>query len=108
MHLNCLFLARNLPDSVNEVTELLDQLLIPCQVEPTSNVTVAVYRVLKLRFMFPDPIPRTVLPSFLPFPFLCYPTDLICRDGTPFEAATGRTAFIDSLLAEVFRNFTQI
>ena len=33
---------------------------------------------------------------------LCNPTDLIWRQGIPFEAMTGHTAFIDGLLADVF------
>ena len=33
---------------------------------------------------------------------LCDPTDLIWREGTPFEVMTGRRAFVVSLLAEVF------
>ena len=37
---------------------------------------------------------------------LCDPIDLIWREGTPFEAITGRTDFIDGLLAEVFRGFS--
>ena len=36
---------------------------------------------------------------------LCYLTDLIWREGTPFETMTGRTAFVDGLLAEVFQGF---
>ena len=38
---------------------------------------------------------------------MCDPTDLIWREGTPFEAVTGRTVFIDCLLAEVLRGFPQ-
>ena len=40
---------------------------------------------------------------------LCYPTDLIWRKGTPFEAITGRTASSSNgLLAEVFWGFPQL
>ena len=46
--------------------------------------------------------------SFLPFPdVLCDPTDLIWREGILFEAMTGRTAYIDGLLAEIFRGFSK-
>ena len=39
--------------------------------------------------------PRPFLLSFLSIPdVLCDPTDLIWRQGTPFEAITGCTAFI--------------
>ena len=44
-----------------------------------------------------------LFPSFSLPDVLCYPTDLIWRKGTPFEAMTGRTApSSDDLLAEVF------
>ena len=39
---------------------------------------------------------------------LCDPTDVIWRQGTPFEAMTGRTAFIDGHLAEVLQRFPQL
>ena len=53
------------------------------------------------------------LPSFLPSfslpDVLCYPTDLIRRKKTPFEAITGRTAPLsDGFLAEVFWDFLQL
>ena len=34
--------------------------------------------------------------------------NLILEVGTPFQAMTGLTAFIDSLLAQVFRGFPQL
>ena len=45
-------------------------------------------------------------PSFLSSPslYLYDHTDLIWRSRVPYEAMTDRTAFIDSLLAEVFRS----
>ena len=52
----------------------------------------------------------TSIPSFLPPPSLdmqCYLSNVIQRQGTPFEVMTGRTAFIYGLLAEVFRGFPQ-
>ena len=56
----------------------------------------------------PMPSPFYVLsffPSFSLPDVLCDPIDHIWRLGTPFEAITGRTAFIDGLLAEGFRGF---
>ena len=48
------------------------------------------------------------LPSFIP-DVLCDPTDIIWRNGTPFEAMTGRTTpSSDGLLAEVSRGFPQM
>ena len=47
-------------------------------------------------------------PSFSLHDMMCDPTDLIWREGTPFEAMTRRTAFIDGLLTEVFRDFPQL
>ena len=52
-----------------------------------------------------------VLSSFLSFSIpnvLCDPTDLIWRYGTPFETMNGCTAFVDGLLADVFRDFPQL
>ena len=43
-------------------------------------------------------------PSFLP-DVLCDPTDLIWKEGTPFEAMTDHSVFIDCVLAEDFRGF---
>ena len=43
-----------------------------------------------------------LFPSFSLPDVLSDPTDLIRRKGTPFEAKTGHTAFIDGFLAEVF------
>ena len=46
-----------------------------------------------------------------PFPIpevLCDPTDFIWRKGASFEAMTGHTAFINRLLAEVFRSLPQL
>ena len=45
--------------------------------------------------------PNILVLTFLPS-VLCDPTDLIWRKETPFEAMTGRRAFTDGLLAEVF------
>ena len=39
---------------------------------------------------------------------LCDPINLILKEETPFEAMTGLTAFIDGLLAEVFRGFPHL
>ena len=39
---------------------------------------------------------------------LCDPTDLMWREGTPFEGKTGHTAFIYGLLAEIFQGFLQL
>ena len=36
---------------------------------------------------------------------LCKPTELFWRQGIPFEEMTGRTAFINGLLAEVSGDF---
>ena len=47
-------------------------------------------------------------PSFSLPDVLCDSTDLIWRDGTPFDAMTGRKIFIDYLLAEVYRDFPQL
>jgi hypothetical protein len=33
---------------------------------------------------------------------LCDPTYLVWKEGIPFEATTGRAAFIDGLLDEIF------
>ena len=58
-----------------------------------------------------EPTTTSVLSLFPSFSFpdvLCDPTDLILRKGTPFEVMTVRTAFIDGLLAEVFRSFLQL
>jgi hypothetical protein len=49
------------------------------------------------------PIPSFSLPDVL-----CDPTDLIWREGTPFEAMLGSTAFIDGLLVEIFRGFPHV
>ena len=41
--------------------------------------------------------------SSFPIPdMLCDPIQLIGMQGTPFEAMTGLTAYVDGLLAEVF------
>jgi hypothetical protein len=48
---------------------------------------------------------RRLILSF--FPSFSFP-DLIWRKGNSFEAMTGRTAFIDGILAEVFRGFPQL
>ena len=54
--------------------------------------------------------PLLFLPSLVPshLDMLCEPTDLNWWEGVPFEAITGRTAIIDSLLAEVFRGSAQL
>jgi hypothetical protein len=53
--------------------------------------------------------PINVLVISFSFPeMLCDLTDLIWREEIPFEAMTGRTAFIDGLLAEVSRGFPQL
>ena len=39
---------------------------------------------------------------------VCDLTDLIWRQGTPFEAMTGRRAFIDGPLAEIFWCYPEI
>ena len=50
--------------------------------------------------------------SFFPSSFLsdvlCDPTDLIWREGTPFETMSDHTALPDGLLDEVFRGFSQL
>ena len=46
-------------------------------------------------------MPTPTISSFLP-DVMCDPTELIWRQGTPFEVMTGRTAFIDCLQAEIF------
>ena len=51
---------------------------------------------------------RTSFPSFSIADVLCDPSDLIWKEGTPFEAMTGRTApSSNCFLAEVFRGFPQ-
>ena len=42
------------------------------------------------------------------FDLLCDNTDFILREGSPFEAMTGHTVFIDRLLAEGFRFFSAV
>ena len=51
----------------------------------------------------------SLIPSFT-LPYVLYdPTDLIWRNGTPFEAMTGGTALSsDGLLAEVIWGFHQM
>ena len=50
-----------------------------------------------------------LFPSFSLPDVLCDPTDLIWREGTPFEAITGLTApSSDGLLAEVYWGFPQL
>ena len=39
---------------------------------------------------------------------LCDPIDLIWTERTPFEAMTGRTALLEGLLADVYRDFPQL
>ena len=54
------------------------------------------------------PSPCKYILNIIPFPsfslpdVLCEPNDFISREGTPYEAMTDLTAFIDDLLAEVF------
>ena len=47
-------------------------------------------------------------PSFYHADLLCDPTESIWMLGTLFEAMTGRTAFINGFLVEVFRAFPQL
>ena len=54
-------------------------------------------------------MPRPFLLSFLLSSLLeCLTNDLIRREGTSFEAMTGRTTFIDGFLEEVFRGIPQL
>ena len=47
----------------------------------------------------------SLIPSFSLPDVLWDRTDLIWREGTPFEAMIGHTVLIDDLLTEVFRSF---
>ena len=58
---------------------------------------------LQVQLTLPSLIPTFSLPDVL-----CDPTNVILKQGTPFEAMTGCTAFIDCVLAEIFRSFTQL
>ena len=63
---------------------------------------------IRLEITHIHPFVPSFFPSSSPPDVLCDPTDLIWRKGTQFEAMTDRTAFIDGLLADVFRGFPQL